>query len=66
MTIYSMGKLVKAPEPKITNTVRQVKPIPLPINQVGLSPAERRLMGMYGKLPFSFSTDWDARLEPPA
>ena len=66
MTIYYMGKPVKAPEPKVTNTVSQTKPAPPPVNQVGLSPAERRLLSMYGKLPFSFSDNWDVRLEPPA
>jgi len=31
-----------------------------------LSPKERELMQIFGRLPFSFECDWDKRLEPAA
>lgn len=31
-----------------------------------LSPKERELMQIFGRLPFSFEVDWDKRLEPAA
>lgn len=31
-----------------------------------LSPKERELMQIFGRLPFSFDVDWDKRLEPAA
>jgi hypothetical protein len=36
-----------------------------PHQQAGLSVLERKLKKMYSRLPFSFSEDWDSRLEPP-
>jgi hypothetical protein len=31
-----------------------------------LSPKERELMQIFGRLPFSFECSWDKRLEPAA
>jgi hypothetical protein len=52
------------------------KPVFLPVrsHQAGLemskgcalSPKERELMQIFGRLPFSFECDWDKRLEPAA
>jgi hypothetical protein len=52
------------------------KPVFLPVGsqQAGLetlkgcalSPKERELMQIFGRLPFSFECDWDKRLEPAA
>lgn len=52
------------------------KPVFLPVqkHQAGLemskgcalSPKERELMQIFGRLPFSFEVDWDKRLEPAA
>lgn len=41
------------------------KALKLPSQQVSLSKQELKLKKMYGKLPLSFSKDWDARIEPP-
>lgn len=77
MTIYSMGKPVGGKQYIATQVVAKqaatkqssVTPTPSPkkvVRQCELSTAERKLAMIYGRLPFSFSDDWDARLEPPA
>ena len=66
MTVYSMGKPVGFKQ----SVVKQDSVTPTPhrkaVRQCELSADERRRAMIYGRLPFSFSTDWDARLEPPA
>lgn len=75
--IYSMGKPVGVKQAVVKQAVAKqsvvkqdsVTPTPPPkkaVRQRELSTEERRLAMIYGRLPFSFSTDWDARLEPPA
>jgi hypothetical protein len=36
------------------------------LKSCALSPKERELMQIFGRLPFSFECDWDKRLEPAA
>ena len=64
-------------KPGLDETLLNVsKPAFLPVrsHQAGLemskgcalSPKERELMQIFGRLPFSFECDWDKRLEPAA
>lgn len=69
--IYSMGNPVGkvAVTQKKDAPQKSVTPTPPPrkvVRQCELSAEERRLAMIYGRLPFSFSKNWDARLEPPA
>lgn len=80
--IYSMGKPVGVKQSVVKQAVAKqsvvkqaettkasVTPTPPPkkaVRQCELSADERRLAMIYGRLPFSFSKNWDARLEPPA
>lgn len=70
--IYSMGKPVGLKQSVVKQAVVKqdsVTPTPPPkkaVRQRELSAEERRLAMIYGRLPFSFSDNWDARLEPPA
>ena len=74
--IYSMGKPVGVKQSVAKqavakqSVVKQDSVTPTPhrkaVRQCELSADERRRAMIYGRLPFSFSTDWDARLEPPA
>lgn len=71
MTVYSMGKPVGVKQSVVKQAVvKQDSVIPTPYRKAGhqceLSAEERRLAMIYGRLPFSFSKHWDARLEPPA
>lgn len=71
MTVYSMGKPVGVKQSVVKQAVvKQDSVIPTPyrkaVRQCELSAEERRLAMIYGRLPFSFSKHWDARLEPPA
>lgn len=68
--IYMMGKPVKTAKPAAPVVVpvvskaapkARIQPV-----QCELSQTERKLARIYGRLPFSFSKNWDARLEPPA
>ena len=72
--IYLMGKPVAKQSVVKQSVVKQAETTkasvtPLPrkvVRQCELSTEERRLAMIYGRLPFSFSKNWDARLEPPA
>ena len=73
--IYSMGKPVakqavaKQAVVKQAETTKASETPPPPrkaVRQCELSAEERRRAEIYGRLPFSFSKNWDARLEPPA
>jgi hypothetical protein len=68
--IYMMGKPVKTAKPAAPVVVpvvskaapkARIQPV-----QCELSQTERKLARIYGRLPFSFANNWDARLEPPA
>ena len=64
MTLYSMGKPVGVKQSLVKQAV--ATPPEKAVRQCDLSTEERRLAMIYGRLPFSFSKNWDARLEPPA
>ncbi|MFN9187505.1 MAG: hypothetical protein ACK5WG_13365 [Betaproteobacteria bacterium] len=79
--IYSMGKPVGVKQAVVKQAVakqsvvkqtvvKQDSVTPPPprkaVRQCELSAEERRRAEIYGRLPFSFSKNWDARLEPPA
>ena len=76
MTVYSMGKPVGFKQSVVKQAVakqyvvKQDSVTPTQhrkaVRQCELSADERRLAMIYGRLPFSFSDNWDARLEPPA
>jgi len=67
-------------EPLKENTVeklpKELKEVSLPVQKpqaglirsksTGLSEIEKELMQTFGKLPFSWETNWDERLEPAA
>ena len=67
-------------EPLKENTVEKLpkesKEVSLPVQKpqdglirsksTGLSEIEKELMQTFGKLPFSWETNWDERLEPAA